>query len=145
MNKKQAERIYRLNCLASDMNGIYHQAALKLGLTDSVMFVLYLLYENHGSILLHDVQLQTGISKQTLNSAVRKLEKEGIIYLTPENAKAKKIHLTSQGEICVKNTVARLFDAECNLFDDWDETETELYITLMEKYNNSLKKQIEKL
>ena len=37
--------MYRLNCLASDLDSLYHQAALKLGFSDSVMFVLYLVYE----------------------------------------------------------------------------------------------------
>ena len=45
------DMMHRVNCLASDLDSLYHQAALKLGLSDSVLFVLYLVYENDGSDL----------------------------------------------------------------------------------------------
>ena len=75
------EMMYRINCLASDLDSLYHQAAQKLGVSDSVMFVLYLVYEKEGRCPLKDICKETSISKQTLNSAIRKLEGEDIIYL----------------------------------------------------------------
>ena len=46
--------------------------------------------------LLQDICFYTGISKQTVNSALRKLEVEEILYLEPYNAKSKKVFLTSK-------------------------------------------------
>ena len=76
MTSNYSDMMYRMNCLASDLDSLYHQAAQKIGVSDSVMFVLYSLYENQGRILLNDIRKITGISKQTLNSAIRKLENE---------------------------------------------------------------------
>ena len=73
--------MHQVNCLASDLDSLYHQAALKLGLPDSVMMVLYLLYERDGSYPLNEIRKETNIRKQTLNSAIRKLESEDIVYL----------------------------------------------------------------
>lgn len=145
MNKANSERIQRLNCLASDLDAIYHQAALKLGIPDSAMYVLYLLYENGDSCLLSEISKKTGISKQTIHSAVRRLEREGVIYLEEQNKRAKTVCLTEKGQSYVKQTAARLFEAECCALQDWSEEEISLYLNLMEKYNLSLRAQIEQL
>lgn len=39
------EMMYRINCLAWELDSIYHQAALKMGMSDSVMFVMYIVYQ----------------------------------------------------------------------------------------------------
>ena len=93
MKINYSEMMYRMNCLASDLDSLYHQAAQKIGVSDSVMFVLYSLYENKGTILLNDIRKITGISKQTLNSAIRKLENEEIIYLEQKAAERKRYAL----------------------------------------------------
>lgn len=145
MKKDYSAEIYRVNCLAADLETIYHQAALKLGLSDSTMFVLYLLYEKGGSCMLYDIRKETNISKQTIHSAVRKLEKEGILYLQQQDGRAKMVHLTEKGKGYAKQTVGRLFQAECGTFEGWTEMEISLYMNLSEKYNEHLRKQIEKM
>lgn len=137
--------IYRINCLASDLDSLYHRAALKLGISDSVMFLLYLLYEKDGKCPLGDIRKKTGISKQTLNSALRKSEGEGIIYLEQGSGRSKNVCLTPKGRDYANQTAARLFDAECGAFAEWSESEIELYLNLTEKYNNDFRKQIEQM
>lgn len=139
------DMMHRVNCLASDLDSLYHQAALKLGLSDSVLFVLYLVYENDGRCPLNDIRKATNISKQTLNSAVRKLEHEDIIYLEQNGGRAKNVCLTEKGSEYVNHTIARLYQAECNAFQGWTEDEIHLYLNLMEKYNNDFREQIEKM
>lgn len=145
MKKDYSAEIYRVNCLAADLETIYHQAALKLGLSDCVMFVLYLLYEKGGSCLLYDIRKETNISKQTIHSAVQKLEKDGILYLRQQSGRAKMVYLTEKGKDYTERTVGRLFQAECGAFEGWTEMEISLYMNLMEKYNIHLRKQIEKM
>ena len=81
MKNKYMDRIHKLNCVLTDTNAIYHQAALKLGLSDSAMFVLYMLQYKGGSCLLNDVCKELGISKQTVNSTIRKLEMMALFIL----------------------------------------------------------------
>ena len=42
----------------------------------------------------------------------------------------------------VNHTIARLFNAECNVFSGWTEEEIHLYLSLMEKYNNEITEQL---
>lgn len=139
------EKIFRINCLTEDIDSLYHQAALKLGVSDSVLFVLYMIYTNGEKCLLHDIYKSFGICKQTINSAIRKLENEDIVYLEKQKGKAKIVCLTDKGKSYIKQNAEKLFEAECNAFSDWSEEEMNLYLHLIEKHNVSLRRQIENL
>lgn len=145
MSQDYRELMYRMNCLASDLDAIYHQAAQKLGLSDSVMFILYLLDDHDGKCPLNDIRKATSISKQTLNSAIRKLEKDEMIYLEQIGGRAKIVCFTDKGMDYAKNTVRRLYNAERSVFADWNEEEANQYLYLMEKYNKDFREQIEKM
>ena len=145
MEKSICSKIHRINYLNAELNALYHHASLKLGLTDSAAMVLYTIYDNGENCLLSDIYKQSGVSKQTVNSAIRKLEKERIIYLEQHSGRTKKVVLTDTGKEYVQKTVARLFDAEAAAFASWTEEEINAHIGFMEKYIDSFREQIEKL
>lgn len=145
MKNDYPEKIHKVNCLSNDLDALYHQAARKLGIADSVMIVAYMIYEKGDGCLLYDICNECGISKQTINSALRKLEKDEILYLEQDKGKTKRIHLTEKGKEFIKQTATRLVEAECNAFRDWTDEEFELYLKFMEKYNNAFRREIEKM
>ena len=145
MNSNHRNEIHRINYLTSEMEALYHQASLKLGITDSVSIVLYTIYDEGDMCLLSDVYKKSGISKQTVNSAIRSLEADNILYLEQHTGRAKKIILTDKGKDYVQKTVARLYEAEVRAFDTWPEEEINNYIRLMEKYADCIRQQIDKL
>lgn len=145
MENKNRALNCKLNCLLTETDSVYHQAAVKLGLADSEMGILYMLYEKGGKRLLSEIVKTTGISKQTVNSALRKLENEEVVVSEQSGKRAKVVCLTKKGQEVAEKTVARLFDAECSVYAAWTEDEVETYVRLMEKYNDDLRKQIEKL
>ncbi len=139
------DRIFRINCLTEDIDSLYHQAALKLGVSDSVLFILYMTLIHGERCFLNNIYKLSGISKQTINSAIRKLENEEIVYLEKHNGKSKIVCLTEKGKSYANRTAARLYEAECSAFHDWSEEEIDLYLRLVEKHNASLRNQIVKL
>ena len=104
MNKDFREEIHRINYLTTEMEALYHQSSRKLGITDSVSIVLYTIYDNGETCLLSDIYKNSGISKQTINSAIRRLEGDGILFLKQYNSKSKKVVLTEKGKVYVKDT-----------------------------------------
>lgn len=140
-----SDMMYKINCLASDLESLYHRAALKLGMSDSIMFVLYLIYENNGSCLLNTIRKEASLNKQTLNSSIRKLERDGIICLEQADGRAKRVLLTENGIEYVNQTIAKLYNAECSAFNGWTEKEICMHIELMEKYNRDFREQLEKM
>lgn len=145
MQKDYREIIGKINCLTTDLDGLYHQAARKLGIADSVLIVTYMIYEKGDGCLLYDICSESGVSKQTINSAIRKLESDQILFLEQEKGKRKRIRLTEKGHAFIDQTAARLLEAECNAFRDWTDDELELYLKFMEKYNSAFRKEIENM
>lgn len=145
MQPQRLNEIHRINYLTSEMDSIYHQASLRLGISDSVSIILYTIQDKGESCLLSDVYKNSGISRQTVNSAIRRLEADGVLYLEPYAGRAKKIVLTNKGQDYIRQTVARLLEAEIRAFDGWSEDEIKTHIGLMEKYMESLRRQIHQL
>ena len=140
---EQRDQVRQVNRLACALDGTYHQAAWKLGLSDSVMCVLYMLHERGDGCPLHDIYRDSGISKQTIHSAIRKLEEENILYLQPGRGKEKNIYLTAEGKDYVSRTAARVYEAEREMFGSWPEEEFQQYLRLIEKHHKQLQKKIE--
>lgn len=139
------EKLKRINCLANEMDALYHQAAQKLGVSDSILCILYMIHEKGDGCLLCDICSDSGLSKQTINSALRNLERDGILYLEPDKGKNKRIRLTEKGKAFTDRTAVRLHQAECSAFEEWTEEELEQYLHLMKKYNTSFRIQVEKM
>lgn len=139
------EQLHRVNCLGNDMNALYHQAARRLGISDSALRILYAVQERGDRCLLHDVCRDSGLSKQTINSAIRGLEKQGVLYLEQDGGKKKRICLTDAGRAYMQRTAGCLLEAESNAFAEWTQQEFAVYLNLLEKYNRAFEKQVQKL
>lgn len=83
-----------------EMNIIYHRLARHYRLSDSVFWVLYLLGEAQGPMTQTKLCGALFLSKQTVNSALKKLENRG--YLRMESMSGdrrnKLLSLTDRGE-----------------------------------------------
>lgn len=145
MSKTVSEQIHRINYLSAEMDALYHQISLKIGITDSAMRILYTIYDNGDWCMLSDIYKQTGISKQTVNSALRKLESDDILYLETFKGRSKKVLLTDKGKDYVMHTAARIYQAECAAYASWTEEELNTYVHLTEKYVDLFREQVKKI
>lgn len=145
MNQSRVDELHQINYLTSEMNALYHKSSLKLGITDSVSIVLYSIHDAGESCLLSDIYKRTGINKQTVNSAIRNLEADGMLYLEQHIGRTKAVILTDNGKAFVKKTIVKLCEAEAKAFDSWSVDEVNTYIRLMEKYVCCFRQQIEAL
>lgn len=146
MRELLSEDMKRFNYLANEIDNAYHEAALKLHLSDSSMLILYAICNGGKNYYpLCDIYNLSGVSKQTLNSALRKLESEGIVYLKLFGGKKKLIYLTEKGKDIVSNTVARLIEIENMIFNSWTKDEQNIYLELTQRYLSDFKEKIEYL
>lgn len=135
----------RYNYLLSETDAAYHEAASKLGLPDSSMIVLYTICDAGDSCPLRDICHNAGISKQTVNSALRRLEADGIIYLKNANGKNKIVCLTEEGQKLAGRTARKIMEMENDIFASWTEEDVNQYLTLTERYLQDFKKRSQKL
>lgn len=142
MTKYISREMKRYNYLISEIDSVYHEAAVKFGLSDSAMSILYAICDNGEGCLLHEICFYTGISKQTINSALRKLEREEIVYLEPLNAKSKKVYLTEKGRDLAEKTAFRILQMEDEIFASWKKEDVDKYLELTESYLVHLEEKI---
>lgn len=140
-----SEDMERFNFLSNEIEKAYHETALKFGLSDSAMLVLYAACNGKGSCFISEITNLSGTSKQTINSALRKLEKENVIYLKAHSSKKKEICLTESGKVLAENTVAKLINIENEIFGSWSDDERQQYIWLTQRYLTEFKNKIKTL
>ena len=129
--------------LAGEINALYHEAAVKMGISDSVQNILYVLCEKGGKCLQSEISKLTGISRQTINSAIRKLEKEGIVYLKQGKGRNTILCLTEKGKKFSSEKILPLHEIENKIWNEWTAEEQQQYLTLTKKYRDGLKKYLE--
>ncbi len=142
MNIHSSKELKRYNYLSSEIDAAYHELSSMLGLPDSSMIVLYTICDNGDSCLLKDIVRNSGISKQTVNSALRKLESEGIIYLESTGAKNKTVCLTKQGKELADRTARQIIDIENDIFSSWSQEDVKKYLELTERYLQDFRNRI---
>lgn len=138
-NLREYNRIYK------EVNDIYRDAASKFGLSNSVFDILYTICEVGEDCLQKDVCDATFIPKQTVNSAIRKLEQEGYLTLSNGKGHSKHIHLTESGHTLLKETIFPIVEAENEAFTELSFEECNLLLKLHSKYTAALREKFSKL
>ena len=131
---KPKNEMIRFNNLNSEIFALYHEASVKLGLSDSAMQILYTVCSSENDCIISDVCRMAGICKQTVNSSLRNLEKNGILYLERLGGKKRVIRLTEKGQQLTDRTARKLIEIENNICEKWSSDEKEQYIALTKKY-----------
>ena len=97
----------------------YHEAAVKMGLPDSEFWILYVLATNEPEMLQTELTAITGVSKTTINSALKKMERAGLLELTPGGGRNTCARLTETGHQLAEKTVCRLVALENRIYESW--------------------------
>lgn len=99
------DRLYR------EMQALYHEAAVTVGLTDSGLTVMYTICELGEGCRQKDLCQRCSAPKQTIHSAVRKLVETGLVRT--ESGKGHELHLylTPEGAALADRIVMLLVSA----------------------------------
>lgn len=140
-----SKELRHYNYLIGELEAAYHEAALRLGVSDSEMRILYALQGGEGSLLLSEVIYESALSKQTVNSALRKLEKEELLYLQKVSGRSKRVCLTEKGRDLAEASAGRLMELEDSIIGSWEPAELRLYLDLLQRYTESFRERITEL
>lgn len=139
------QKVKRFNCVVNEINEVYHDAAERMGISNSALNILYVICENGDRCLQSEIYKQTGISRQTINSAIRKLEKDGTVYLEQGQGRNTIVCLTDAGKETADRKIRPIIRIEDEIFDEWTEQEARMYQDLTERYRDSLKEKLDDL
>ncbi len=135
----QSTQLRRFSRLIGETDAVYHELAQRLGLSDSAFQILYTLYDGGGACPLRDICAYSGLTKQTVNSALRKLEREGRVRTESSGARHKTAVLTPEGAQLAGRTVAQVIAIENGILGSWPEPELERYLQMTETYLDALR------
>lgn len=119
------------------INELYHKMAIQMGVSDSVMWILYCLWKQDAVYTQNTIAERIGIPKQTVNSAIARLLKDSYIRLEqlPVAGNNKQILLTEKGSLFCKENIEPFVEAEEQAFGQFDRAEQEMYLSLGIRHN----------
>ena len=94
------------------IDGLYHQAARKLGIKDNTLILLYALDDGqpHSQKQIGEEWL---LPKTTINTIVRELEEQGYLVLeVEEHTREKNICLTPRGKQYARMLLKKVYEME---------------------------------
>lgn len=139
------KELRRFNRLLSEIDAVYHEMAWKLGLSDSAERILYAICNLGTPCLLSDIVRFSGMSKQTINSALRNLERDGVLRLESMDGRKKQVFLTEDGERLAWQTAMQVVEMENEIYKGWTKEEISVYLSLTEKYLSEIRKRTKEL
>lgn len=132
---------------SKEVDDLYHMLALKFSLSDSAMWILCTMREANRELTQSEIAQEMSMSRQTINSAIKNLEKQGYLQLVPVpgDRRNKTLSFTEKGEAFVENTVDRMLDLEHQVFAKLEVKEQEQITEILRKYTRYMKEGAEKI
>ncbi len=112
--KNPRQQMREFNTILKETDAIYSKLAKQSGLSDCSFWIMYSLRDSEGECTQKELCEQWTFNKQTVNSAIKSLEKSGYIVLTSsmEDKRSKHIRLTQQGTLFAKKNIDFVFTVE---------------------------------
>lgn len=139
MNIPMHEELLIFNTLSSEIQGLYHDACVMLGLSDSAFNILYSLVEFGEGCTPRDIYRSFGTSRQTIHSSIANLAREEVIELRKGSGRERNIYLTEKGSRLVKERIIPLMALENDILGGWSEDERKELVRLTRKYRDDFK------
>ena len=125
---------------------LYSRVASAFGLTTCEMWIYHFLLIEENGITQRDICNQMSFKKQTVNSAVSKLVKNGMLALSTSdgNSKNKILMFTPEGREFAQRTVNQLLEAELKAAKKFGSKKLSSFCKLRDEYYGTLLKEFEK-
>lgn len=143
MDNNLKNGVEKFNSLYKELDDMYHEIALQIGVSDCVLTILHTICRMGGGCKQRDVCERSYVSKTTVNSAIRKLEQMGYLYLERGKGHDKHIYLTEEGKAFSAEYVCPLIRTEDRAFASLEQEEQQKLIELVQKYVVNFREQKE--
>ena len=118
---------------------LYRDIAASFGLSESAWDILYAIYlAGDKGISQRDICEQMCVGKQTVNSSIHKLAREGVVSLSREG-RASVVKLTETGAALAARAVAPVIAAEQAALADLGEDGQAQALALLRRYTDALR------
>lgn len=140
MTDQVQSELLQYNQLQKKLEDFYRNYAKICGLSDSVFWIIYSVIEHPQPYTQTELCSMWSFSKQTINTALKNLEADGIIRFeaSGNSKKSKNIFLTEKGTAFAKKNVIPFMEMEKRAFAALDDEERKEFLRLTQKHLDSL-------
>ncbi len=143
---KHIDDLSEYNEIIKENDELYRHLAKSFRMPECTFWILYSLRTAPAPLTQSELCRMLYEPKQTVNSALKKLEAEGCLFLAQgSDLRSKTISLTEKGEALAGETVDMVISAEKRALLSLEKSERSLFLQLFHKYTDTLKQQIKEL
>lgn len=137
----------QFEALRRKTNDEYNSLESSFGYSRGVIMIIWTLSDFKHPCTQKEICADWCESKQTINSAAKKLEAEGIINIvpSPDNFREKLLVLTEKGNNLASKTVEKLLKAERAAFARLSDDEQDELIRISQKHYDFIKEEFTKI
>ena len=140
------DSLFVYNNIMKANDNIYRDLARKLGLSECGLWILYALRTEHVAPVPSEIGVVLHQPKQTIHSALKKLETDGCIELVQgKDHRSKQIVLTDAGLRLCRNTVDRVIAAERAALAGLSGQERENFLDVFSKFTGLFQEQADQI
>lgn len=140
-----SQELKEVNRLYKELDDIYHDISLRLGISDSVLIILYSIVEMGDGCIQKDISEKFSISRQTINSAIKKLQSQGYITLKQGKGRDMHIYLTPDGKKYAEDIVGPVMELENSVFKEMSPEESREFLRLTQKYVSLFQEKVKQI
>ncbi len=139
--------LIEINRQIKQMDELYRNIANCFDLSDSALWIIYSVRLSEKPITQRELSDTLCLSKQTINSSLKRLIESGYIELktSNDNKKNKIIYLTDKGRYLAEKAVDKVIQAESEAIENMTIDKTQQFINLHDEYARNIKEQFERI
>ncbi|MDO4267854.1 MAG: MarR family winged helix-turn-helix transcriptional regulator [Eubacteriales bacterium] len=132
------------NRLYKELDYYYFEAAAKANLSETAFWILYSICDSPEPWTQSELCREWYYSKQTINSAVKRLEQMGFVELKASKGRGNRkiLALTETGRRYCDEEIMPLIQAELDAFSAFSQEEGELLLSLMRRQLKHMKERV---
>ena len=144
MKYEIGSRLKRLNAILSEVDNLYQSLLKAHDISESEYVVMFAINELGEGCSQKDISENGYASKKTINSTIKKFEKDGILKLKPAKYPSMQIFLTDDGRRFMQENIIPILKLESNVLDDVPENEFEALAQCYRKHLDAFRNHVQK-
>ena len=143
MDFKISYKVKYLNAMLCEIDKMYQHLLMSKNISDSEYVVLFAILELGEGCLQKDIADNSYVNKKTINSTIKKLEKNELITLKAGKYPNMHIYLTKKGKNYIREKIFPIIDIENRVLENMPESEfdnlTEIYLKYIKIFKEQIK------
>ena len=142
MSIEIGHKLKQLIVMLSELDSVYQSLLKANSVSDSEYIVMLYIQELGEGCSQKDIADNSLISKKTVNSTIKKFEKDGYIELVAAKYPHMKIFLTDKGREFFQNSIMPIIELENDVLENMTENEFEFLATFYKIYIKGFKAKV---